>query len=529
MLSRRTLLATSAASPLLLSTSAFAETPKDVIVVGMAIDDIVSLDPAEAFEFSGGEVNGNTYQRLVIPDPADPSKIKGELAERWEVAPDGVTYTFIMKKGPVFASGKPITAQDAAFSLQRAVKLNKSPAFIINQFGFTKDNVDSKIVATDDHTLVLTIAEKQSPSFLFYCLSANVGSVVEKAVVTANAKGDDLGNEWLKTNSAGSGPYILRSWKGSESVIMDANPHSAVTAKTKRIIFKHIPDPSAQVLQLEKGDIDIARGLQPEQLKAAEKNPKLRLSASPRSYISYIAMNQKVEALTKPQVRQAIKWAIDYDGIQQNIVPTTYSVQQGFIPQGFLGAISDRPFKMDVAKAKALLAEAGYPNGFEITLDHTSVAPQPDIAQAIQANLAAIGIKVTLLAGENRQVITKTRARGHQLALLAWGSDYFDPNSNAETFCINTDNSDAARNKTLAWRSSWQDQDLTDRAIAALKETDTKKRQAMYEQMQRDYQQRSPFAMLLQAQDKAVMRVEVKGFALPPLGARTVYEKATKA
>lgn len=529
MLSRRSLLAATAASPLMFHIEAFAETPKDVVVVGMSIDDIVSLDPAEAFEFTGGEVNGNTYQRLVIPDPADPSKIKGELAERWEVAPDGLSYTFFMKKGPVFATGKPITAQDAAFSLQRAVKLNKSPAFIINQFGFTKDNVDGKITAIDDHTLVLTIAEKQSPSFLFYCLSANVGSVVEKAVAMANAKGDDLGNDWLKTNSAGSGAYVLRSWKASESVIMDANPHAAVKARTKRIIFKHIPDPSAQVLQLEKGDIDIARGLQPEQLKAAEKNPKLKISTAPRSYITYVAMNQKVEALTKPQVRQAIKWAIDYDGIQQNIVATTFKVQQGFIPEGFLGAIADRPFHKDVAKARALLTEAGYPNGFEITLDHASTAPTPDIAQAIQANLAEIGIKVTLISGEGRQVITKTRARTHQMAMVAWGSDYFDPNSNAETFCINTDNSDTARNKTLAWRSSWQDKDLTERAQKALKETDTKARQAMYESMQRDYQQRSPFAMLLQGIDKAVMRVEVKDFALPPLGARTVYEKAVKA
>ncbi|MCC6719050.1 MAG: ABC transporter substrate-binding protein, partial [Acetobacteraceae bacterium] len=287
--------------------------------------------------------------------------------------------------------------------------------------------------------------------------------------------------------------------------------------------------PSAQQLQLQQGDIDIARDLLPDQLKAAQANPEFKLSSAPQSYIMYLCMNQNVPELAKPQVRQAIKWAIDYDGIQKNIVPTTYDVQQNFVPKGMMGAIADRPFKKDVAKAKALLAEAGLADGFNLTIDHYNGQPHSDIVQAIQANLGEIGIKVTLLAGEQRQVITKYRARQHQSAVLSWGIDYFDPNTNAETFCVNIDNADNARNKTLAWRNSWQDVDLSNRAIAAVKESDAKVREKMYQDMQRDHHMRSPFALLLQATGWAVMRKNVGGFALAPLGLRTRFDKVVKA
>ncbi|MCX7382861.1 MAG: ABC transporter substrate-binding protein [Alphaproteobacteria bacterium] len=325
------------------------------------------------------------------------------------------------------------------------------------------------------------------------------------------------------------GPFVVRSWKASESVILDANPNSTFAPKIRRAFIKHVPDPSAQLLQLQQGDIDIARNLLPDQLKSAMINPAFQTTKAPRSYVTYTCMNQNNPNLAKPQVRQAIKWAIDYEGIHKNIVSTTHMPKQSFIPEGVLGSIDDAPFKRDVAKAKALLAEAGLAGGFEITLDHANTQPNADIAQAVQANLGDIGIKVTLVAGESRQVITRYRARQHQLALLSWGIDYFDPHSNAETFCINTDNSDGARNKTLAWRNSWQDADLTARAQAAVKEADGEVRAEMYVKLQRDHHARSPFALMLQSIEIAVMRKNLANFAVAPMYSRTRYDTATKA
>jgi len=194
-----------------------------------------------------------------------------------------------------------------------------------------------------------------------------------------------------------------------------------------------------------------------------------------------------------------------------------------------LAKVAPNASAADVAKAKALLAEAGVPNGFEVTLDHPSTAPFGDWAQAIQANLAEIGIKATLLAGESKQVITKTRARQHQIAMVRWGSDYLDPHSNAETFNINTDNSDAQKNRTLCWRSNWKNDDFTARAIEAQKEPDAKRRVALYERLQRDHQEQSPFVILAQQVEVAAMRKTTTGLELALLSDRSKYLGVTKA
>ncbi|RVP15850.1 ABC transporter substrate-binding protein, partial [Sinorhizobium meliloti] len=136
---------------------AFAETPKDTLVEGFAFDDIITMDPGEAFELSTAEMTSNTYSLLVRLDLNDTSKVVGDLAESWTVSDDGLTYTFKLKSGMKFASGNPITAEDVAYSFERAVKLDKSPAFILTQFGLTGDNVTEKAKAADAETFVFTV------------------------------------------------------------------------------------------------------------------------------------------------------------------------------------------------------------------------------------------------------------------------------------------------------------------------------------------------------------------------------------
>ncbi|MDT7951899.1 MAG: ABC transporter substrate-binding protein, partial [Acetobacteraceae bacterium] len=315
MLNRRTLLGAAGASPLLWTSAfspALADTPKDVIVMAMQIDDIISLDPQESFEFSSNEVTGNIYEKLIHPDVKDPTKILPSLAEKWETSADGLTTTFHLAANHKFASGNPVTAEDVVFTLTRAVALNKAPAFIISQLGFTKDNIAERITAPDPQTVVLKLTEQFAPTFLFYCLSANVGSIVDKKTVMSHQQGNDFGNAWLKTNSAGSGPFSLRAWRASESVALDANPHATTQPKIKRMLILHRPDSSAQLLALQKGDVDIARNLSPEQIKTVQASADFHTIQASKASILYLAMNQKNENLAKPQVRQAIKWAMDY-------------------------------------------------------------------------------------------------------------------------------------------------------------------------------------------------------------------------
>jgi peptide/nickel transport system substrate-binding protein len=416
-----------------------------------------------------------------------------------------------------------VTADDVAFSLQRAIKMNKSPAFIINQFGFNAENVESRIVATDAKTVTLTTEKPTAISFLLFCLSANIAAIVEKKTVLANEANGDLGNAWLQKNSAGSGSFLLQAWKPSESVSLTLNEHGPYKGNLKRVVVRHVVDPSSQMLMLQKGDVDIARDLTSEQLKALQSDENVVLVRKQIASLVLISLNQSNPNLAKPQVWQAVKWALDYEGMQQNIVPLTHAVHQSMEPAGFPGTVDDTPFKKDVAKAKALMAEAGLADGFDITMDHYSAQPYPDLAQAIQANLGEIGIRVKLQSAENRQVLTKMRARQHEMALSAWGTDYFDPNSNAEVFCINKDNSDGAKKKPFAWRSSFKSDDFTAKAEAARDEKDPAKRLELYAALQRDFMQNSPFAVMFQTTKTAACRKNVEGFRLGALSEGNSY------
>ena len=527
MPTRRTLLAATAASPLLWHR-AYADTPRDTLVMAKRIDDIISLDPGESFEYSGSEITGNIYEKLVTPGSTDPTQIEPQLAERWSPSEDGRTWTFTLAEGRTFSSGNPVTAEDAAFSLQRAVVLNKPPGFIIAQFGFTPANVRTRIRATGPRTLVIEIAERQAPTFLLYCLSAAVGGVVEKAAAMAHATNDDLGNAWLKTNSAGSGPFTLRTARASELVALDANPHYHEPIPLRRVIIRHTADPAVQLLLVQKGDVDLARDLLPEGVRAARADPALSVLTAPKASLMFLSMNTAHPPLADNRVRDAIRWAIDYAGIEANLVRDTFTIHQAFLPAGFPAALDDTPYRYDPARARALLAEAGFPNGLDLTFDHASSSPRAEIAQALQAQMREAGIRLTLLAGEGRQVLTKVRARQHQLAISLWGSDYMDPHSNAQTFCVNDDNSDASRNRTSAWINTWVDPDISARAMAAVKEPDAAKRVAQYEQLQRDVMARGPFAIMLQEIAVAALRHPAAGLQLGPISDRTLYAPIRK-
>ncbi|HMR30687.1 MAG TPA: ABC transporter substrate-binding protein [Geminicoccaceae bacterium] len=532
MLSRRQLIAASAAFPAISYLSVadvFAATPKNILVVAQQLDNMTSLDPHESYEAVGSEICGNMYQQLVQPSFDDPNRVDPQVAESWTAGDDGKTFTFKIKKGLKFSSGGNLTAEDCAYSLQRCVSMNKGPAFILTQFGWNAENVTQGIRATDPETLVLTTAEPTSIGFLLYCLSANIGSVVEKAVVSANAADGDWGNGWLQKNSAGSGAFMLQAWRPSDSVTMQINPNGGYQGSLQRVILRHIGDPSAQLLTLQQGDVDIARNLTSEQIKTLQGDPNIVLLRKGQASLVHVTMNVSHEKLKDPKVWEAVKWALDYEGIQKNILPATHEVHQSIVPKGLPGAYDENPFQKDSAKAKALLAEAGFPDGFSIDMDHYSAQPYPDIAQTVQANLAEIGIEVNLLAAENRQVLTKMRARQHQMILAAWGTDYFDPHANVDAFCINRDNSDDAPNKPFGWRSHFKDDALAGMALAARDERDPQKRLDLYVELQKHVMHNSPYAIMMQPFTTVACRPGVEGMRLSAISSGHSYTEVTKA
>jgi len=509
--------------------TAQAETPRDTLVMAWTFDDIITLDPAEIFEFSAAEFAGNTYDRLIGYDIDDVTNIYGVAAESWTISDDGKTYTFKMRDGIVFPSGNPLTAEDAAFSLQRAVILDKSPAFILTQFGFTADNVREKIRATDDMTLVIETDQAYAPTFLLYCLTATISSIVDKEVVMAHEQDGDLGHAWLRTNYAGVGPFKLNSWRPNESLTLDRNDdYWGGASAMKRVVIRHIVEPATQQLLLEKGDIDIARNLGPDQLESLRQNPDVYIQDFVKGGIYYLGLSQKNEYLSKPKVREALKYLVDYKGMEGTIVKDLMTVHQAFLPKGFLGALEAKPYTLDVNKAKELLAEAGYPDGFKVTMDTRNISPIMEMAQSIQSTFGQAGVELEIIPGDGGQTLTKYRARNHDIYIGRWGPDYQDPHTNADTFARNPDNSDDAQSKPLAWRNSWDIPEMTKMADAAVLENDPDKREQMYREIQKIHQATSPFVIMFQQIEVAAIRADTKGFVIGPAFDDNRYKDVTK-
>ena len=523
----RILAAGAALAAVIAANPALSATPADTLVEAWAIDDIITLDPAESFEISPAEVLGNAYDRLIQLDISDTSKVIPAAAESWTVSDDGLTYTFKLRKDAKFASGNPLTAADVAYTFERGVRLDKAPAFILTQFGLTGENVTEKAKAVDETTFVLTVDKPYAPSFVLNCLTATVGSIVDKKLLEEHAakvtpsddyKYDtDYGNAWLKTGYAGSGPFKIRDWRANEVVVLERNDnYYGEKAKLARVFYRHVKESATQRLMLESGDVDVARNLEPGDYEAVQKNDKLQTVNAPKGTVYYISLNQKNAELAKPEVREAFKYLIDYDAIGATLIKGIGEVRQTYQAKGVLGSLDANPYKLDIEKAKELLAKAGLKDGLSITFDVRNTQPVTGIAESFQQSAAKAGINISIIPGDGKQTLTKYRARNHDLYIGQWGMDYWDPNSNAEAFTSNPDNGDDASNKTLAWRNAWAIPELTQQTQAALLERDGDKRADEYKKLQQEALDQSPFVMLFQQVEVAGVAGTVKGFKLGP-------------
>ena len=304
-----------------------AQTPLDTLVMAKDIGDIITFDPGESFELTAGEILANVYDRIMTFEPEDPGTLTGGVAESHTVSDDGRTITLRIRDGLTFHSGNPVRPEDVEFSLERVVRRGGSPAFILTQLGWNADNVGELVEAVDERHVRINIVEEFSPGLVLHALSAGIGSVVDRELVMAHEQDGDLGAAWLQTKSAGSGPFRLRSWQANESVVLDANPHYRHGAPgVRRVILRHVPEPSAQRLLLERGDVDIARDLTRDLIEALDGDEEIAVDSHPRGTLIYLAANQGHPVLGKPQVVQALRHAVDYHGMADSFLAGQFIV-----------------------------------------------------------------------------------------------------------------------------------------------------------------------------------------------------------
>ncbi|MGE3158706.1 MAG: ABC transporter substrate-binding protein [Xanthobacteraceae bacterium] len=353
----------------------------------------------------GYEVSWNCYDRLISHEMKtvngtpyyDRDKFKMELADDMKVG--DMSVTFKLKKNAVFQDGTPVKAKDVKWSLDRAVKVGGFPTFQMAAGSLTKPE---QFVAVDDNTVRIDFLRKDR--LTIPDLAVIVPAIYNSEMVKKHAtEKDPWGLEYTKLNTAGSGAYRVAKWTAGTEVIFERHDKWAggPLPKVKRVIWRMVPSAGNRRALLERGDADISYDLPNKDFVELKDLGKLNIISTPYSNgIQYIGMNVTKPPFDNLKVRQAVAYAIPYQKIMDAVLFG--------LSKPMFGAPADKPtevawpqphkFNTDIAKAKQLMAEAGYPNGFETTLsfDLGFAGVNEPLCVLTQESLAQIGIKCTI-------------------------------------------------------------------------------------------------------------------------------------
>ncbi|MGH7616408.1 MAG: ABC transporter substrate-binding protein [Gemmatimonadaceae bacterium] len=381
-----------------------------------------SLDPALSTDVPTGRAVGYLFDGLTRFSPD--ARVEPALAERWDVTPDGMTYTFHLRSGVTFTDGARVTARTVADSWRRALDpATKSGAaqFLFPIKGAQEVNAGkaatiSGVTVRDDSTLVVTLAE---PLAIFIkMLAMPVASVVPERTQP------DFGE-----HPVGTGPWKLVEWKHDDYLLFAKNPGYYLGApKTDSLRARIIAEPSTAVAEFESGNVDV---LQIPATQAADwledESRKPMLMSTPALELVYIGINTTRGPLADARVRQAINYAVDTKRIIERLVSGRGTEAAGVIPPILGGYDSTRkPYAYDPARAKQLLAAAGHPNGIDIELWSSTVPLYLTIAQTVQAYLNAVGIRVKLVQREAAAARGAARKGQTDMIIKDWYADYPD-------------------------------------------------------------------------------------------------------
>jgi peptide/nickel transport system substrate-binding protein len=491
-----------------------AQTRQETLILARTMSDYITNDPSRTFEFTSQIIDKAAYDGLVTVEAPDFAKVLPSLATDWKISPDGLSYTFTLRKGAKFSSGNPVTAQDVRFSIRRLKHLKDQPSFFMDP---VKD-----VEVVNDST-VRIILNAPDASFLAALACVPCGIVDSKVVMAKggtdaeDAKEKDKATEWLNTNSAGSGPYRLTAFTKDVEAVLERNPNYwGPKPHFAKVIFKHVPSGTTQREMVERGEADVAHDFDADLVAKIKEGPRIKLLSAPSLNLVYLALNTNAEVskqLGDKRVRQAIAYAVDYDGIVKGLLRGGAEQPPGNIPIGILGVDRTMARKRDVARAKKLLADAGHPNGFEMKLNFWTRAlqgvPNEPLAAKIQADLAEVGIKVTLEPKEFSVVVPEFRAGKVQAIIAEWTPDFLDPHPWADAFY----RKGGPATKRVAYDNP-QVNDLVDRGI---KEVDPKKRAEIYKEIQKLALEDAPYVPLVQAKLFVGINPAIKGYVQHPI------------
>ena len=377
--------------------TATAEEPKyaEEIIIGIPRD-IDTLNPMQSASLIEAQmVYYCTHETLVYLDP-ETREITGDIAESWDLSEDGLTYTFYLKKGIKFHNGEELKASDVKFSLDRCKEstAQKSRVALVES-----------VSVVDDYTVEIKLS-KVFLDFLYNLSQPNVSIVSEKAVTEMGDDGEKIG----------TGPYMNSEWVYGQYVTLERfDDYHGEPAKTKKLTFQVVNEDAARVIALEAGDIDICYSPAYVDHQFIEKNKDLELVELNGLVTYYLAMNTENEYFSNEKVRQAIACAVNKEDCIAVAFGGTAIPATSVMPAGVPMYLPVEGYSRDIEKAKALLAEAGYADGFTMEIG-VATDPHQNVAQVIQANLAEIGITVNVVRYDNNTLKQMTVDGTHQAA-----------------------------------------------------------------------------------------------------------------
>lgn len=480
--------------------------------------DASHLDPAIVTEGESVMVVTNIFDTLVTFSPGT-TEIVPWLAERWETSGDGLQWTFHLREGVRFHDGSPCDAEAVVFSFERQ-RDEGHPAHV-GVFSYYQDNFGDlrKVEATGPLAVRFTLSRKYAPFLATLALFST--GIVSPAAWRSAGKGPNGKYKYdFATQPVGTGPFVFEEWKRDERITLRANEHHfAGRPAIDRLVFRPIKDARARLKDLQSGGVHGMDNPDLVDLPAANADPRLVVLSRPGLNVCYLAMNTTRKPFDDVRVRQAVALAIDkkrlvaaaYDGVGDP-APT-------MCPRKMTGHLAIEDRSPDPARARALLAEAGYPDGFATELWHGDVQrtymPDPDsVAIQVQQDLKAVGIEASIRKTEWSAYIPATQRGDPPMCLLGWMADIGDP----DNFLYVLLHKDNARVGSANNVSFYRGEEVSRLLSAARESYDAKERVRFYQEAQRILFDEVPTVPLVTAPDFRILRREVAGYTIYPAG-----------
>jgi peptide/nickel transport system substrate-binding protein len=459
----------------------------------------------------------NLYDTLLQPT-ADGKDVQPGLATEYSVADDGLTFTLKLRAGTKFSDGSPITVGDVKWSLDRA----RNPKNGI--WNFTLESVDS-VEAKGADTIVLHL-KHPDPTLAAALATFNSAIMPQKPFEATAGATDEEKAKAFAEHPVGSGPFVFDSWQRGTELVIKRNPNYWQMGEDGKplpyldeVRFPVIPDDATRILKLQAGEVDGAELIPYARVAELKADPNLSMELYPSTKVEFITVNVrptlkdgKPNVLADPKVRQALNYAIDKNALAKIVSFDIGKPMVSFMSSATPMVDNNGPvYPYDVAKAKALLKEAGVAEGTEVTsIGLAGSADEMAILSTIQQMWSAVGVKLTIEQLDNATRTARYRAGEFQMRVSLWTDDIADPSEITSYF--------AYFPNIESLHSGYQDKSIDELFEQSQKEMDKAKRAEMYKTIQQTYVKAAPIMFLYESPYPVALRKQVKGFVQIPLG-----------